>query len=89
MDMHVDDREQAVERVIDLGGSRIEEHTVGEFSWTVMADPEGNEFCIAPHRISKRNLLTNGDPVLLFATMNRHFSLCVCACTCCAASPRG
>ncbi len=48
MDMHVADRGQAVERAIKLGGSLVEEHTVGEFSWSVMADPEGNEFCIAP-----------------------------------------
>jgi predicted enzyme related to lactoylglutathione lyase len=48
MDMHVDDREQAVARAINLGGSVVENHTAGEFSWTVMADPEGNEFCIAP-----------------------------------------
>jgi predicted enzyme related to lactoylglutathione lyase len=46
--MHVDDREQAVARAINLGGSVVENHTAGEFSWTVMADPEGNEFCIAP-----------------------------------------
>lgn len=47
LDTYVDDREKAVERAIQLGGNLVEDHTVGEFSWTVLADPEGNEFCIA------------------------------------------
>jgi predicted enzyme related to lactoylglutathione lyase len=48
LDLQVEDREEAVERVIALGGSRVEDHTSGDFSWTVMADPDGNEFCVAP-----------------------------------------
>lgn len=34
--------------VESLGGSRIEDHQIGEFGWTVLADPEGNEFCVTP-----------------------------------------
>jgi predicted enzyme related to lactoylglutathione lyase len=34
-------------RVVELGGSELEQHEMGGFSWTVFADPEGNEFCIA------------------------------------------
>lgn len=37
-----------IERVISLGGSRLEEHSIEGFTWTVMADPDGNEFCLAP-----------------------------------------
>lgn len=48
LDTHVDDPEAAIERAIGLGASRVEGHTVGDFSWTVMSDPDGNEFCIAP-----------------------------------------
>lgn len=31
----------------DLGGSFVEEHDMVGFRWMVMADPEGNEFCVA------------------------------------------
>lgn len=47
LDLHSADREAAVARVIELGGSRLDDHHVGDFHWTVCADPEGNEFCIA------------------------------------------
>ena len=47
LDMSVDDREAAVERVIELGGSKVEDHTIGDFTWSVVADPDGNEFCLA------------------------------------------
>ncbi|HWM19583.1 MAG TPA: VOC family protein [Ilumatobacteraceae bacterium] len=41
-----DDREGEIERIIALGGQRIEIGQKGDESWTVLADPEGNEFCI-------------------------------------------
>ena len=46
LDLAHPDPEAFIERVEDLGGSRIEDHQMVEFSWTVLADPEGNEFCI-------------------------------------------
>ena len=48
MDMAVDDIDAVVARVEELGGSFLEDHSVNDFAWKVMADPEGNEFCIAP-----------------------------------------
>lgn len=48
IDTHVDDIDAAVARVEALGGSFLEDHSVAGFAWKVMADPEGNEFCIAP-----------------------------------------
>src|SRR5699024_2034162 len=37
----------AVERLIDAGACRLQEHTVaGELDHVVLADPEGNEFCV-------------------------------------------
>lgn len=48
LDMSVDDLEAAVQRAIALGASRVEDHTAGDFSWVVLADPDGNEFCFAP-----------------------------------------
>lgn len=35
-------------RAVSLGAKRLEEHSVGNFSWVVLADPDGNEFCISP-----------------------------------------
>lgn len=52
--LHVDlahvDPEAFITRVESLGGSRLSDHGTGDFSWTVLADPEGNEFCVTtPH----------------------------------------
>ena len=51
--MHVDvhaegDLEAEVRRVEALGAQRISKDPIvqGDFSWVVMADPEGNEFCL-------------------------------------------
>jgi hypothetical protein len=35
-----------VERLRSLGASVIAERALGDLRWTVMADPEGNEFCV-------------------------------------------
>jgi predicted enzyme related to lactoylglutathione lyase len=39
----------AVPRLVALGATVVEEHEVpgGSHRWTVMRDPEGNEFCVA------------------------------------------
>ena len=47
LDLTTPDREQAVTEFVGHGASIIETRTQGEHSWTVMADPEGNEFCVA------------------------------------------
>ena len=40
-----------VERLLALGATFIAERTLGEsLRWTVMADPEGNEFCVSGER---------------------------------------
>lgn len=48
--MHVDlaAREPAteVERLVRLGATKVDEREGNGTSWTVMLDPEGNEFCI-------------------------------------------
>ena len=48
LDTVVADVDAAVERIIELGGSFVEDHDMQGFAWKVMADPDGNEFCIAP-----------------------------------------
>jgi predicted enzyme related to lactoylglutathione lyase len=41
-----DDREAEIERILALGARRVDIGQTGEESWTVLADPEGNEFCV-------------------------------------------
>jgi predicted enzyme related to lactoylglutathione lyase len=45
----VDPDPAAVARLVSLGASVVAEHELspGGQSWTVMLDPEGNEFCVA------------------------------------------
>lgn len=43
----VDPDAAAVARLVALGASVVAEHTLGSHGWTVMQDPEGNEFCVA------------------------------------------
>lgn len=47
LDFGVRDVAEARDRVIALGGEELEQHEIGGFGWTVFADVEGNEFCIA------------------------------------------
>ena len=49
LDLQADDRAAEVERVVDLGATIQSEHSEYETRWTTLADPEGNEFCIAAH----------------------------------------
>ena len=44
LDLHVADRASEVVRLLALGAS--EERTYNDGAWTVMTDPEGNEFCV-------------------------------------------
>jgi catechol 2,3-dioxygenase-like lactoylglutathione lyase family enzyme len=49
--LHIDvspvesDRDTEVERIVALGATRIDIGQ-GDTSWVVLADPEGNEFCV-------------------------------------------
>lgn len=43
------DRDEEVDRLLDLGATRVDVGQ-GEVSWVVMADPEGNEFCVLGSR---------------------------------------
>ena len=46
IDFEAADVEAEVDRLIGLGGSKVAEHSLGTFRWTIVADPEGNEFCV-------------------------------------------
>ncbi len=49
LDLRPDDRDAEVERLLALGAKRADVGQ-GEPSWVVLADPEGNEFCILSSR---------------------------------------
>jgi catechol 2,3-dioxygenase-like lactoylglutathione lyase family enzyme len=49
------DPAREVERVLALGASRADIGQ-GEVPWTVLADPEGNEFCVLPEESSAGSL---------------------------------
>lgn len=40
------DREAEIERILALGARRADVGQTGDETWTVLADPEGNEFCV-------------------------------------------
>ena len=44
-----DDQQAEIERLISLGASRVDIGQ-GDVSWVVMADPDGNEFCVLTPR---------------------------------------
>ena len=45
-DFRPDDQKAEVERVVALGARHVDIGQTGDESWVVLADPEGNEFCI-------------------------------------------
>jgi hypothetical protein len=49
--MHVDltapDRDAEVARLVALGATRVADMDEWGYQWTVLKDPEGNEFCVA------------------------------------------
>ena len=49
IDLRPDDQESEVERLVDMGARPVDigQHDV---SWVVLADPEGNEFCVLAAR---------------------------------------
>ena len=50
VDLAVDDLDGAFAQIVASGGSAVSDilEMPGGYRWRVMADPEGNEFCIVP-----------------------------------------
>ncbi len=46
IDLNPHDRDVEVERLIGLGAKRVDVGQGPEVTWVVLADPEGNEFCV-------------------------------------------
>jgi len=47
LDFGSSDAAATASRIVELGGQELEQHEIQGSGWTVFADPEGNEFCIA------------------------------------------
>ena len=47
IDFDTDDRVAEVERLVSVGATKVADQTLHGFTWTVMQDPEGNEFCVS------------------------------------------
>jgi len=47
------DQDAELERLLRLGARRADIGQTGEESWHVLADPEGNEFCLLKARIDE------------------------------------
>jgi len=50
IDLAPDDRDAEVERLIALGATRADVGQTADVTWVVLADPEGNEFCVLSAR---------------------------------------
>ena len=46
IDFDADDMDAEVARLVGLGGTVRDQHSLGAFRWPIVADPEGNEFCV-------------------------------------------
>ncbi|MGC9669302.1 VOC family protein [Planosporangium sp. 12N6] len=51
LDLTPDDQEAEVERLVDMGARRVDIGQGDEVPWVVLADPEGNEFCVLRPRV--------------------------------------
>src|SRR3954452_6454803 len=55
--LHIDvnatdrDQEAELERLLELGATRADVGQSGQEGWYVLADPEGNEFCLLKRRL--------------------------------------
>jgi predicted enzyme related to lactoylglutathione lyase len=47
-----EDRDAEIERLLALGARRVDVGQTGAESWTVLADPEGNEFCVVRPKVT-------------------------------------
>lgn len=47
LDLGGDNPTEQVSQLVAAGAIVVDTHNMGDFSWTVLADPEENQFCIA------------------------------------------
>ena len=47
VDLVADDKDEELTRLLDLGATKLADVEEYGHAWTVLQDPEGNEFCLA------------------------------------------
>jgi hypothetical protein len=47
LDFGAVDRSSTVDHLVELGARRVDEHELQGLGWTVLADPDGNQFCVS------------------------------------------
>jgi hypothetical protein len=47
LDVMASEPEAEVDRLVELGATHVADREEYGYTWTVMTDPEGNEFCVA------------------------------------------
>jgi predicted enzyme related to lactoylglutathione lyase len=50
IDLRPSDQEAEVERLVNMGARHVDVGQGDDVSWVVLADPEGNEFCVLRQR---------------------------------------
>jgi hypothetical protein len=50
IDLRPEDRDAEVERLVNMGARHVDVGQGDDATWMVLADPEGNEFCVLPSR---------------------------------------
>ncbi|MDR0959106.1 MAG: VOC family protein [Propionibacteriaceae bacterium] len=48
LDYTSDDVGAEAARLVAAGATHVADHVNGGFAWTVLADPDGNQFCVLP-----------------------------------------
>jgi predicted enzyme related to lactoylglutathione lyase len=49
-------RDDEIDRVLDLGATLVADLRDGDTGWAVLADPEGNEFCVLSTRADEAGI---------------------------------
>ena len=47
IDLVAPDRDAEVARLVEAGATKLADHEMPGFAWTVLTDPDGNQFCVA------------------------------------------
>ena len=47
LDLHTEDLEAEVARCLAAGATEVDRQAMGAMSWAILADPDGNRFCVA------------------------------------------
>jgi Glyoxalase-like domain len=57
LDLETDELDAEIGRLERLGATTLEQHRLDFWDWNVMADPEGNEFCLGRTRPALEGLV--------------------------------